>query len=87
MIKKTANGYIVVQNQNYNYGEPQMLGKKIEDYARNNITESDDNYGQFMYFAELIKRGHFNVFEKDVKTLSASYLKIIMDIVNGTNNV
>ena len=87
MIRKVYNGYLVTQSQQSqqgaSYNNPDAIAKSIEQYARANIAERNDNYGQFMYFAELIKRKHFNVFEQDVKTLDAKHLDIIMRIVKG----
>ena len=56
------------------------IGKKIEDYARKNIPESKKEFGEFMYHAELIKRGHWNVHYFDLEDMNESYQEIIKDI-------
>lgn len=54
------------------------IGMAIENYARENIDEQMDEYGEFMYHAELIKRGHWDVHYEDLKTMNEEYQEIIM---------
>jgi hypothetical protein len=82
MIIKSVNGYIISKPKSTGIADRLGASKEIEDYANANIPESEDAFGQFMYHAELIKRGHFSVFEKDVKDLPKQFLDVIMEIVN-----
>lgn len=54
------------------------IGMAIENYARENIDEQMDEYGEFMYHAELIKRGHWEIHYGDLQTMSVEYQEIIM---------
>ena len=58
----------------------EKIGMKIEIYARENIPEEMDEYGEFMYHAELIKRGHWDIHNQDLDTMSEEYKEIIMEI-------
>lgn len=64
-----------------------MIDKKvktasaIEKYARDNIPQRNDAYGQFMYHAELLRRGHVAVHRKDLKTLPIKYQAIIKELM------
>lgn len=54
---------------------------KLERYARKNISERSGAYGQFMYHAELLRRGHLSVHRQDMKDLPAKYQAIVKEIV------
>lgn len=82
MIIKSVNGYIISKPKSNVIADRLGASKEIEDYANANIPESEDAFGQFMYHAELIKRGHFAIFEKDSKDLPKQYLDIILEIVD-----
>lgn len=56
------------------------MGMKIEMYARENIPEEQEEYGEFMYHAELIKRGHWDIHQEDLSTMREEYQEIIMEI-------
>ena len=58
----------------------QAIGKKLETYARQNIPERDKAFGQFMYHAELIKNGHWDVHYQDMPKVSAKYQAVMMEI-------
>ena len=49
----------------------------IERYARQNIPESNKAFGEFMYHAELLRRGHTAIHKKDAQSLPAKYKQII----------
>lgn len=59
------------------------IGRKIENYARKNIPERQKEYGEFMYHAELIKRGHWDIHYQDLETMKPKYQEIIMDLCSG----
>lgn len=56
------------------------IGKQIENYARKNIPERQKEYGEFMYHAELIKRGHWDIHYQDLETMKPEYQEIIMGL-------
>jgi hypothetical protein len=58
----------------------QKIGMDIENYSRENIDQSLNEYGEFMYHAELIKRGHWDIHYMDLQTMKEEYRQIIMDI-------
>jgi hypothetical protein len=60
----------------------EKIGLDVENYARENIEESLDEFGEFMYHAELIKRGHWDIHYMDLETMKEEYKQIIMDITN-----
>lgn len=57
------------------------VAMKLERYARKNISERSSAYGQFMYHAELLRRGHLSVHRQDMKDLPAKYQTIVKEIV------
>jgi len=58
----------------------EAIGKKLEMYARENIPEREKAFGEFMYHAELIKKGHWNIHYKDLEFVSEKYRTIMTDI-------
>jgi hypothetical protein len=56
------------------------IAKKIEDYARQNIPEARKAFGEFMYHAELIRRGHWNIHYQDLEDMDEKYRLIIEDL-------
>ena len=61
----------------------QAIGKKIEDYANKNIVQGRKEFGEFMYHAELIKRGHWDVHYQDLETMDPTYRQIIEELCEG----
>jgi hypothetical protein len=55
----------------------EAIGKKLEMYARENIPEREKAFGEFMYHAELIKKGHWDIHYADLETVSAKYRRIM----------
>ena len=56
------------------------LATAIERYARQNIPERAKAFGEFMYHAELLRKGHFNIHLQDLTFLSSKYQKIIEEL-------
>lgn len=56
------------------------IGKKIENYANKNIPPSKKEFGEFMYHAELIKRGHWDIHYQDLETMNPAFKEIIENI-------
>jgi hypothetical protein len=57
--------------------------RAIERYARKNIPESSKAFGEFMYHAELLKKGHIAVHRQDAQKLPAKYQDVIRQIWNS----
>lgn len=52
----------------------------IERYARENISQRSDMYGQFMYHAELIRRGHTTIHARDMRELPSKWQQVLRDL-------
>jgi len=55
----------------------------IEAYANESIDESEDTFGKFMYFAELIRNGHRDIVEADIDLISEAYQTKLFEIVSA----
>jgi|688.fasta_scaffold10227_5 hypothetical protein len=55
----------------------------IERYARENIPESRKAFGEFMYHAELLRKGHVSIHKKDLQLLPRKYQTVIEGIWQG----
>jgi hypothetical protein len=60
--------------------DDKSIAKKIETYARENIPEGNKDFGEFMYHAELIRRGHWNIHYEDLEDMSEQYRVIIEEL-------
>ena len=49
----------------------------IERYARRELPEQSKAFGEFMYHAELLRKGHLAVHREDAKQLPAKYQGVI----------
>lgn len=58
----------------------QALARSLERYARRNIPQRHKAYGEFMYHAELLRKGHLAVHQQDLRTLSPKYQAIVADL-------
>jgi hypothetical protein len=54
----------------------------IEQYAKEKIPERNNAFGQFMYHAELLRRGHVFIHKQDLKDMPLKYQEVIKQIVN-----
>jgi hypothetical protein len=52
----------------------------IERYARQQLPQSSKAFGEFMYHAELLRKGHVSVHRQDAKQLPAKYQQVIQSI-------
>jgi hypothetical protein len=59
----------------------ETLGLEIELFARQYIPESDDAFGKFMYHAELIKNGHYDVHMQDMDQVAEPYRSILHNMI------
>ena len=68
------------KKREYNKDLFPSVGKALEDYGNQNIPEQEEAFGKFMYFAELIKNGHIDIFLEDLKTIDEKYVEVVMEI-------
>jgi hypothetical protein len=61
----------------------EAIGRKLENYARENIPEREKAFGDFMYHAELIKKGHWDIHYQDLESVSAKYRTIMEEICDN----
>ncbi len=59
----------------------EALGLEIELFARKYIPEYDDAFGKFMYHAELIKNGHYDVHMQDIVMVAEPYRTILQNMI------
>jgi len=50
----------------------------IEDYARENIAEEEDAFGQFMYHAQLLRNNHLDTYLLDLHLVDQPYRDILV---------
>jgi hypothetical protein len=60
--------------------DTKAIALRIEMYARENIPEQQNEYGQFMYHAELINRGHWAIHQSDLQDMPEPYKDIIRSL-------
>jgi hypothetical protein len=58
----------------------EAIGKKLENYARKNIPEQEEAFGQFMYHAELIKKGHWDIHYQDMGEVAEKYQAVMKEL-------
>jgi len=61
-------------------GKIKKAASAIERYARENIPESRKAFGELMYHAELLRKGHVSIHKKDLRLLPKRYQTVIEDI-------
>jgi hypothetical protein len=59
----------------------ETLGMEIELFARKFIPESEDAFGKFMYHAELIKNGHYEIHQMDVNMVQEPFRSILIKMI------
>ena len=57
-----------------------VIAKKIENYARENMAEGQKAFGEFMYHAELIRRGHWDIHYQDLEDMALENQQIIKSL-------
>jgi len=63
---------------------PHMLlmaaAQMIEDYANENISESSDAFGQYMYHAQLLRNNHLDTYLMDLHLVAEPYRDLLVMI-------
>ena len=71
----------------------QAAAQILEQYANENIPQTDAAFGQFMYHAQLLRNGHLDVYLLDLHLVSDEYRDILvtvfseLDVVEGESMV
>jgi hypothetical protein len=58
----------------------QVAAQMIEDYANQNISESLDAFGQFMYHAQLLRNCHLDIYLIDLHMVDQPYRDILVNV-------
>jgi len=59
------------------------IAQRLEDYANEHIPHEDDGFGDFMYHAELIRKGHLDIHREDMVKVQPRYLPIMKSITKN----
>jgi hypothetical protein len=54
---------------------------QIEKYANDHIDKKDKGFGDFMYHAELIRRGHHDIHKKDLPSVDPRHINKLKEIL------
>jgi len=57
-----------------------VLAQYLEDYANQNISQSVDAFGQFMYHAQLLRNCHLDTYLLDLHMVDQPYRDILVDV-------
>ena len=63
-----------------------MVAQYLEDYANQNISESLDAFGQFMYHAELLRNCHLDIYLLDLHMVEQPYRDILVNVFMELDN-
>jgi hypothetical protein len=58
----------------------QLAAQMIEDYANQNINESLEAFGQFMYHAQLLRNCHLDVYLIDLHMVDQPYRDVLVNV-------
>lgn len=58
----------------------EAIGKKLENYANEKIPREEEAFGQFMYHAELIKKGHWDIHFQDMGEVDPKYQAVMKQL-------
>ena len=57
-----------------------VVAQYLEDYANENISESLEAFGQFMYHAELLRNCHLDIYLLDLHMVDQPYRDILVNV-------
>jgi hypothetical protein len=57
-----------------------VVAQYLEDYANQNISESLEAFGQFMYHAELLRNCHLDIYLLDLHMVDQPYRDILVNV-------
>jgi hypothetical protein len=57
-----------------------VVAQYLEDYANENISESLEAFGQFMYHAELLRNCHLDIYLLDLHMVAQPYRDILVNV-------
>jgi len=58
----------------------QVAAQMIEDYANENISETLDAFGQFMYHAQLLRNCHLDIYLIDLHMVDQPYRDVLVNV-------
>lgn len=64
-----------------------MAAQVIEDYAKQNISEELEAFGQFMYHAELLRNDHLDIYLLDLHRVDQPYRDILITVFDELDNI
>jgi hypothetical protein len=82
--KRQAGGKTASKSVNESW---QSAAQALEDYANANISHEHPAFGDFMYHAELIRKGHQDIHREDLPKVVSDYKDKLVDIVNKHNTI
>ena len=63
-----------------------VVAQYLEDYANQNISESLEAFGQFMYHAELLRNCHLDIYLLDLHMVDQPYRDILVNVFMELDN-
>lgn len=63
-----------------------VVAQYLEDYANENISESLEAFGQFMYHAELLRNCHLDIYLLDLHMVDQPYRDILVNVFMELDN-
>lgn len=76
LVKLATKSEMIPQNQ------LDVAAQFIETYARENIAETEDAFGKFMYHAELLRNGHVDDFIEDLHKVDMPYREVLITVIS-----
>jgi hypothetical protein len=77
---KTVKLVTIATKNNVSNRVLEIAAQAIEDYANQNISESLDAFGQFMYHAQLLRNNHLDIYLIDLHLVAQPYRDILIDV-------
>lgn len=73
---------IATKSENIPQNQLDIAAQFIENYARQNIAETEDAFGKFMYHAELLRNGHVDDYIEDLHKVDMPYREVLITVVS-----
>lgn len=73
---------IATKSENIPQNQLDIAAQFLETYARDNIPETEDAFGKFMYHAELLRNGHVDDYIEDLYRVDMPYREILITVVS-----
>lgn len=73
---------LATKSENIPQTQLDVAAQFLETYARDNIQETEDAFGKFMYHAELLRNGHVDDYIEDLYRVDMPYREILITVVS-----